>query len=204
MSGHYQKGGRPGDAYSGDDTKIRLAVHREGKSIRKTAKDLHLSRNTVRKVIRSDQTAFEYKRQVQPHPRLGDHIDLLKERLSTDQHLPKKQRRTAQILYEQLQLEGYTGGYDAVRRYVKRWLQDNKRSETQVFIPLVFEPGEAFQFDWSHELVQMGGMPVKVKVAHIRLCHMPIPVRPRRWSLMPTYRLLITLGEFVAGGFMTT
>jgi transposase len=33
------------------------------------------------------------------------------------------------------------------------------------------EPGEAFQFDWSHELVQMGGMPVKVKVAHIRLCH---------------------------------
>jgi transposase len=99
----------------------------------------------------------------------------LKERLSTDQHLPKKQRRTAQILYEQLQLEGYTGGYDAVRRYVKRWLQDNKRSETQVFIPLVFEPGEepgeAFQFDWSHELVQMGGMPVKVKVAHIRLCH---------------------------------
>jgi len=151
--------------------KIRLAVHREGKSIRQTAKDLHLSRNTVRKVIRSDQTAFEYKRQVQPHPRLGDHIDLLKERLSTDQHLPKKQRRTAQILYEELQLEGYSGGYDAVRRYVKRWLQDNKRSGTQVFIPLVFEPGEAFQFDWSHELVQMGGMPVKVKVAHIRLCH---------------------------------
>lgn len=36
---------------------------------------------------------------------------------------------------------------------------------------MVFEPGEAFQFDWSHELVQMGGMPVKVKVAHIRLCH---------------------------------
>ena len=57
--------------------KIRLAVNREGKSIRKTAKDLHLSRNTVRKVIRSDQTAFEYKRQVQPHPRLGDHIDYI-------------------------------------------------------------------------------------------------------------------------------
>ena len=151
--------------------KIRLAVHREGKSIRKTAKDLHLSRNTVRKVIRSDQTLFEYKRRVQPHPKLGDHIDLLKERLSKDQDLPKKQRRTAQILYEELQLEGYAGGYDAVRRYVKHWLKDNKRSQTQVFIPLVFDPGEAFQFDWSHELVQMGGMPVKIKVAHIRLCH---------------------------------
>ena len=54
--------------------KIRLAVHREGKSIRKTAKDLHLSRNTIRKVIRSDQTAFEYKRQVQPHLRLQQSV----------------------------------------------------------------------------------------------------------------------------------
>ena len=31
--------------------------------------------------------------------------------------------------------------------------------------------GEAFQFDWSHEWVQMAGMPVKAKVAHMRLCH---------------------------------
>ena len=80
--------------------KIRLALHRDGKSIRKTAKDLCLSRNTVRKVIRSDQTVFEYKRTVQPHPKLGDHINILSERLSSDQKLPKKQRRTAQILYE--------------------------------------------------------------------------------------------------------
>jgi len=151
--------------------KIRLAIHRDGKSIRKTAKDLHLSRNTVRKVIRSDQTAFEYRRRVQPHPRLGNHIDLLEERLTLDQKLPKKQRRTAQILYEELQLEGYQGGYDAVRRHVKRWRQDSRHIGQQVFIPLVFEPGEAFQFDWSHEWVQMGGLPTKVKVAHIRLCH---------------------------------
>jgi len=151
--------------------KIRLAIHRDGKSIRKTAKDLCLSRNTVRKVIRSDQTAFVYKRQVQPHPKLGDHIKTLAKRLSADQALPKKQRRTAQILYEQLQLEGYEGGYDAVRRYVKRWQADQRRSAAQVFIPLTFDPGEAFQFDWSHEWVQMAGLPVKVKVAHIRLCY---------------------------------
>jgi transposase len=39
-----------------------------------------------------------------------------------------------------------------------------------VFVPLIFEPGEAFQFDWSHECVHMAGMPVKAKVAHLRLC----------------------------------
>ena len=42
--------------------KVRLSVHRDGKSIRQTAKDLHLSKNTVKKVIRSEQTSFEYKR----------------------------------------------------------------------------------------------------------------------------------------------
>ena len=151
--------------------KIRLAIHRDGKSIRKTAKDLNLSRNTVRKVIRSDQTAFKYERQEQPRPQLGDHIERLNEWLAADQNLPKKQRRTAQLLYEGLQLEGYQGGYDTLRRYVKRWLRDNHQAGQQVFIPLVFEPGEAFQFDWSHDWVQMGGLPVKVKVAHIRLCH---------------------------------
>jgi transposase len=151
--------------------KIRLAVHRDGKSIRKTAKDLCLSRNTVRKVIRSELTAFEYKRRVQPHPRLGEHIDILEKWLTADQELPKKQHRTAQMLYEGLQLEGYAGGYDAIRRYVKRWRHDSRRTRAQVFIPLVFEPGEAFQFDWSHEWVQMDGLPVKVKVAHIRLSH---------------------------------
>lgn len=172
MSGHYQKRGAGQEMLTVETIrKIRLAHHRNGKSIRKTAKDLHLSRNTVRKVIRSDQTAFEYKRRVQHYPMLGGHIKALGERLTSDQNLPQKQRRTCQLLYEELQLEGYNGGYDAVRRYVKRWRQDNSRSKVQVFIPLVFEPGEAFQFDWSHESVQMDGMPTKVKVAHIRLCH---------------------------------
>jgi Mor family transcriptional regulator len=42
--------------------KNRLAIHRNGKSIRKTAKELRVSRNTVRKVVRSEQTAFTYRR----------------------------------------------------------------------------------------------------------------------------------------------
>jgi transposase len=38
-------------------------------------------------------------------------------------------------------------------------------------VPLSFAPGEAYQFDWSHEVVLMGGVTVTVKVAHLRLCH---------------------------------
>jgi hypothetical protein len=38
-------------------------------------------------------------------------------------------------------------------------------------VPLSFAPGEAYQFDWSHEAVLLRGVPVMVKVAHVRLCH---------------------------------
>jgi transposase len=151
--------------------KVRIAYHRDGKSIRKTAKDLRLSRNTVRKVVRSDQTAFEYRRNKQPFPKLGAYIEELERRLEEDQQLPKKRRRTAQALFEELQNQGYYGSYDSVRRYVKRWRQKQQHMAAQVFIPLTFEPAEAFQFDWSHESVHIDGMPVKAKAAHLRLCH---------------------------------
>src|SRR5205807_4158437 len=41
----------------------------------------------------------------------------------------------------------------------------------EAYVPLSFAPGEAYQFDWSHEVVLINGVTVTVKVAHLRLCH---------------------------------
>ena len=150
--------------------KIRLASFRDKKSIRQIAKEFNLSRNTVRKVLRSGQTAFVYQRKSQPRPRLGPFVDTLDNNLQEDQKLPRRLQRTAQVLFEELQAQGYEGGYDSVRRYVQAWRRDQKTA-SQVYIPLSFDPGEAFQFDWSHEKITLGGMPAAVKVAHIRLCY---------------------------------
>ena len=38
-----------------------------------------------------------------------------------------------------------------------------------------FPPGEAYQFDWSHEVVVLAGMTTVVKVAHVRLCYSRMP-----------------------------
>jgi transposase len=38
-------------------------------------------------------------------------------------------------------------------------------------VPLSFAPGEAYQLDWSHEIVVLDGVTTIVKVAHVRLCH---------------------------------
>ena len=51
--------------------KIRRAHFVDGKPIKQICRELKLSRKVVRKVLRSEETAFEYKRSVQPHPKLG-------------------------------------------------------------------------------------------------------------------------------------
>jgi hypothetical protein len=51
--------------------RIRRAHLDKGKSIKGIARELHLSHNTIRRVLRSGETAFSYEREVQPRPRLG-------------------------------------------------------------------------------------------------------------------------------------
>jgi hypothetical protein len=50
-----------------------------------------------------------------------------------------------------------------------------KPGASAAFVPLSFEPGEAYQFDWSHEVVLIDGITMTVKVAHMRLCHCTAP-----------------------------
>ena len=51
--------------------RIRREHFIKGKTIKEIVRDLKVSRNTVRKVLRSGETSFEYERQVQPRPKLG-------------------------------------------------------------------------------------------------------------------------------------
>jgi transposase len=74
-------------------------------------------------------------------------------------------------IYEELRGRGYAGSYDAVRRYAGRWAKQHGQAMAAAYVPLSFAPGEAYQFDWSHEIVLLSGVTVTVKVAHLRLCH---------------------------------
>ena len=74
-------------------------------------------------------------------------------------------------MFEELRGLGYEGSYDAVRRYAKKWRVERGAATAEAYVPLSFAPGEAYQFDWSHEVVLINGTTVTVKVAHVRLCH---------------------------------
>jgi transposase len=84
---------------------------------------------------------------------------------------PPASKLTLIRLFEDPRERGYDGGYDAVRRYARRWAKERGQATAAAYVPLSFAPGEAFQFDWSHEVVLLSGATVIVKVAHVRLCH---------------------------------
>uniref|UniRef100_UPI0030DBDE15 hypothetical protein n=1 Tax=Ochrobactrum sp. MYb379 TaxID=2745275 RepID=UPI0030DBDE15 len=61
---------------------------------------------------------------------------------------------------------------------MQRWKRNNHSGATASgtgikaeFVPLAFSPGEACQFDWSQERIEIGGVVQTVKVAHFRLAH---------------------------------
>ena len=151
--------------------RIRRERFVKGKSIKQIARDLGLSRNTVRKVLRSEETSFAYEREVQPRPKLGRWTTELDRLLTANTNSSARERLTLIRLFEELRALGYEGGYDAVRRYARHWSREHAGQTAAVFVPLSFAPGEAYQFDWSHEIVVMNGVTTVVKVAHMRLCH---------------------------------
>jgi len=141
-----------------------------GKGIKEICRTRGLSRGTVRKILRSEETSFNYDRQKQPYPRLGLWIDRLEEMLLENEKRPKKERFRGTRIWDDLRREGYDGSYDSVRRYIRVWRDRHHRS-SDAFVPLIFAPGEAYQFDWSEETILLAGTLTKVKVAHFRLSH---------------------------------
>ena len=151
---------------------IRRRHFVSGESISSIARSLKLSRPTVRKALKTEAEP-NYQRQHQPTPKLGEFQAQLIDWLELDAKLPKRQRRTAQRLFECLQVEGYQGSYGPVQRSVLSWKQQagNRPAMTHVFVPLAFPAGETCQFDWSHEVVVLGGVSQTIKVAHFRLTY---------------------------------
>ena len=105
------------------------------------------------------ELAYQY-----PHERLI-------EGLTAQEALQKLATEAVERMFDGNVPEAY-GSYDAVRRYAARWRRARRRDvmNAPAFIPLLFRPGEAYQFDWSHEDVEISGKPMRVKVAHVRLC----------------------------------
>ena len=86
-----------------------------GKTIKEIVRELHVSRNTVRKVLRSGATEFTYQREIQPLPKLGRWKAELDRLLAANEAKPARERLTLIRVFEALRALGYAGGYDAAQ-----------------------------------------------------------------------------------------
>ncbi len=155
--------------------RIRQAHFVQGKSIKAIAREFDLARNTVRKVLRSGETNPAYVREVQPRPKLGAWTSTLDGLLEQNERRSQRERVDLVHIHEDLRAAGYAGGYDAVRRYARHWARRQGTGLERAYVPLSFAPGEAYQFDWSTEIVVLHGTTVTVQVAQVRLCHSRMP-----------------------------
>ena len=105
---------------------------------------------------------------------------------------------------------GYEGSYERVAAFVRAWKtgrqQEQQTSGRGTFVPLVFGPGEAFQFDWSEDWAILGGERTKLQVAHTKLSHSrafivrayPAPAADKRRIALDNYRKAADLGHAAA------
>lgn len=153
---------------------IRRWHFRDGLSIREIARRTGLSRNTIRKYLRAD--TVEPKFHVPDRPsKIDPFAGKLSAWLKSESRKPRKQKRTVKQIHADLVTMGYQGSYGRVAAFARRWKEERQREQNtagrDVFVPLVFEPGEVFQFDWSEDWALIGGERVKLQVAHTKLCY---------------------------------
>ncbi len=137
--------------------------------MREIARISSLSR--VRKWLKAPlQGEPKYRRSAQPG-KLNAFHERLEQALKADAHRPKHERRSARALYSEVKSLGYQGGYSRVTDFIGEWrLEQGQAPGTSAFVPLAFEFGEAFQFDWSEEGLVVGGIYRRLQVAHMKLC----------------------------------
>ena len=151
--------------------RIRREHFLKGKTIKEICPGAEGVTETVRKVMRSGETRSITSGRCSRFRRSGAGPTELDQLLLANEAKVARERLTLIRLFEELCGLGYDGGYDAVRRYARRWAQERGQSTAAAYVPLSFAPGEAYQFDWSHEVVLLSGVTVTVKAAHVRLCH---------------------------------
>jgi transposase len=153
---------------------IRYLHDVEGWSTRRIARELRVSRKTIRRCVdRSESTEEPRYRRTKPvaAPRIGPYQEIIDEWLRADQRAPRKQRHTARRIWERLR-EEY--GADLVESTVRRYVA-KRRSEiaprVEAFLHLTFPPGETAQVDWGEAMVMVGGRTTRVHTFCMRLCY---------------------------------
>jgi transposase len=140
----------------GTEAALEIRVlHRHGKSIREIAREMSLSRNTVRRYLR-DEAAARYKPRLPRLTKLDPFKDYITERVrsAAPEWIP------GSVLLSELRERGYEGGYTMLKLFLAS-LRPKEAAEPMVRFET--EPGEQMQVDWA--VIRRGDNRLSVFVA---------------------------------------
>jgi len=151
---------------------VRQLKYVQGLTIREISRRTGISRNTVRKILRSEETKIFYQRKNPFRPVTEKIMSYLRLWLLEDADKKRKYRRTAKRMYDILNREyGYKGSYRSIAQSVKELKISLRQVVKEAFVPLYYPPGEAFQFDWGEVIAKIAGKEIKLNLAILQLCY---------------------------------
>ncbi len=127
-------------------------LHKRGKSIKDIVRTLGVSRNTVRKALRSEQLP-RYRRKEEISQGLAPFADYIRQQILV------KHLKGSRVL-EDIRSKGFTGSKSGFYRYLKKIVNRAPPS----YQPYETAPGEQAQFDWSPYTVVIGDVLTKIFV----------------------------------------
>lgn len=129
-----------------------------------------MSRNTVKKYCSGEQVPW-VRQSVsgrQKYVITAEILSFINDCFAVDEaENIKKQSHTAKRIYDRLVEEkNFTGGESTIHEIVA----ELKGNSSKVFIPLSYEPGEAYQIDWGEATVYLAGIKKKLYIFCMREC----------------------------------
>lgn len=140
----------------------------EGVPIRQIAREMGIDRNTVRRYVRGAPAGVGKPRGIEGSP-VSDKVRPRVEAILEDAKnwTDGKQRLTAARLHELLRGEGVAVSYTVVKDIAREW----KRRRKEVFVPLVYKPGDLGEVDFFEVIVETDGVRRKAHMFVMRLMH---------------------------------
>ncbi|MFZ1729853.1 MAG: IS21 family transposase [Bacteroidota bacterium] len=137
---------------------IRIAHRKYGEGVKALVRRTGHSRNTVRKALRGPYSGYQ-PRATQPYPILGPFLSIIDQWLEADKQQPRKQRHTAQRVFQRLVAEhAYPGCVSTVRKYVREAKIKLGLRTCKVFLPLQPDPGREAEADWGQAYAEIDGV----------------------------------------------
>ena len=146
---------------------VRHKVLVEGQKARHVAREMGISRNTVKRYLEmAAPVRVEHAPRGRPvWEKVGPRIEALL--AESPRWTGGKQRLTATRLHAMLVDEGLTVGVTTVKEAVAEW----KRRRREVFVPLVYPAGDLAEVDFFEVLLDLDGKRQKAWMFVMRLMH---------------------------------